>query len=110
MQTLHGTVPHFIRVQATERPDPLRDGMACIYVPLDETVQGVSARLAKVARALAEVGKILGTSKGGGVVTEVDGNICNISIPHNANSKPRTEAPLADSLSQLVAPKGWRPA
>lgn len=109
MQTLNGTVPHFVRVQLGELPDPRRDGQACVYVPLDETPHGVGTRLAEVARAMISASKILGSSDGSGLVTDVDGVPCKIRVVA-ALSQSMREEDLIEKLSSLVVPQGWRPA
>jgi|688.fasta_scaffold213055_1 hypothetical protein len=109
MQTPNGTVPHFVRVQLGELPDPRRDGQACIYVPLGETPQGVGTRLAEVARAMILASKSLGSSDGSAFVTDVDGVPCRIRVV-DALPKSTREEDLTIKLASLVVPQGWRPA
>ena len=106
MRVIEGTVPHAVKVQMGAEPDPLRDGNAVVYLPLDESAEGVGAHLAGLAIAVSTANRTMNPGREPGVITSVDGTACRIPLPEIVDAEP-PEA-LSSALAKLVAPTGWQ--
>jgi hypothetical protein len=103
---MSGTVSHSIKIQVGDKPDTINDGHGVINLPLDESPHGVATRLAKIAQAMLAIRLSTGAKKRYVRIVKVDNTPCSIPVADSSNT-PKSE--LINSVSQLVAPRGWRP-